>query len=672
MKKFVCIAFILLLLMPVILVSQDNSKLPPGESPPPDAFSRIKNAGDAEKYEDAAYIVVMDSLINKVNKLGISYIESYMLYKTLTDEGCQELAVLTRGYEPLSNKVEFKEINIIRGDKRIPVPLNGVLDCPAPQSGIYWGDRVLMVQLPRLQVNDGVEVRTYKKGYSYALLDSAGISPEDKKYIPPMQGEYFDIVLFGGTVPIVEKKYVIKLPADKRLHSQIYNGPMYSATTYDKDTTTYSWWIKNVPAIKQERYMPDNPDIYTKVVMATVESWEAKSEWFFQTNKGQFEVTPEIKAKVDEIFEKAGVTNGTEEQKAFELVHWVAQNIRYSGQTMGEGEGFTLHPGEMIFEQRSGVCKDIAGMLITMMRAAGMDSYGAMTMAGSRIEDLPADQFNHCVVALKKKDGSFVMYDPTWVPYNKTIWSLFEAEQDYLIGTPKGNSINRIPYSPPEESPMNMSNDASISTDGTLEGTLHLSADGAMDSYMRGLLVWYPLSETKNAIARLFEQINNSIEIVSIQHGDPLDFHENMWWEIKYKIPGYALPVDNGLEFKSPLLQLAINNRLFFRGAGYDWPEKRDADVFLYCTEFLNGTETISLPGGLKVTNSKNSDKVDETYAYFYTTADMNGKDFIIKEDAKIKRRQIPPDGYPGFYKMIKAAKDYSETVFRAEKGGAK
>ena len=100
---------------------------------------------------------------------------------------------------------------------------------------------------------------------------------------------------------------------------------------------------------------------------------------------------------VDEILGDAGLTKASDEAKAKALVHWVAQNIRYSGQTMGEGEGFTLHSGEMIFEQRSGVCKDIAGMLIAMMRGAGLDSYAAMTMAGSRIDEVPADQFNHCM-----------------------------------------------------------------------------------------------------------------------------------------------------------------------------------------------------------------------------------------------------------------------------------
>jgi transglutaminase-like putative cysteine protease len=152
--------------------------------------------------------------------------------------------------------------------------------------------------------------------------------------------------------------------------------------------------------------------------MATAMSWEAKSRWFFDVNSDQFEVTPAIQEKVDEILKDQGLTRADEERKAKALLHWVAQNIRYSGQTMGEGEGFTLHTGDMIFEQRSGVCKDIAGMLVTMMRAAGMDSYAAMTMAGSRIDEVPADQFNHCVTALKLEDGTFRMYDPTWVPFN--------------------------------------------------------------------------------------------------------------------------------------------------------------------------------------------------------------------------------------------------------------
>ena len=48
-------------------------------------------------------------------------------------------------------------------------------------------------------------------------------------------------------------------------------------------------------------------------------------------------------------------------EKIAVLTHWVADNIRYSGISMGKGEGFTLHNLKMNYTDRCGVCKDIAG-----------------------------------------------------------------------------------------------------------------------------------------------------------------------------------------------------------------------------------------------------------------------------------------------------------------------
>ena len=649
-----------------------SAKLPPGESAPATVFERVKKAGTAKEFDSASYVFVVDSTVNRVNEDGISYTDSYVLYKTLNEEGCRTLAVLNWGYEPLSSAVDVKSVSVIRGDSAIAVPIAQVKDLPAPQSMIYWGNRIKLLQLPRLRVGDGIEVKMSRKGYSYALLDQASVPSVDERYIPPMRGEYFDIVLFEATVPIVEKRYVLALPATKRLHSQIYNGPMYSGTSYAKDTTYYYWLAKNVPAWKSQRSQPDASDILTKVVLATVESWEAKSRWFFEANDNQFATTDAITAKVNEILTAAGVTHGTDEQKAFELVHWVAQNIRYSGQTMGKGEGYTLHPGSMIFEQRSGVCKDIAGMLVTMMRAAGLDAHPAMTMAGARIEQVPADQFNHCVVALKGPDGSYTMYDPTWVPDYKDIWSKYESEQHFLIGSETGELLNRIPYSAPEESPMRVTDKAKILADGTLEGVFEFRSDGAMDSRLRRMLVGVRRSELRNSLAQKLKVIADRIEIVDYQCGNPLDFKNSMWWQITYRVPEYATRVDKGYEFKSPLMLLTTNSSTLLGPATGEWPEQRHDDVFLYTTQLLDATETIALPAGFQVSSPKKAEAVDETYTAFSGTAQMTGGDLLVKQKVEIRRRQIPPDGYAGFRKALKEAKSYAGTVFRAEKGGAR
>ena len=659
----------LIALLPVTGLVAQESELPPGDKPqPPTVFDRIASAGDTETHDDADHVIVYDLTVNRVKESGVTEVEDYKLYKILTAAGCRNLSVLTWGYDPRSSYVKVKEVNIIRGEEKIPVDVDDVLDLPAPQSGIYWGNRIMSLQLPRLKVGDGIEVSSFRKGFTYALL--TGEPPSDENYIPPMPGEYFDIVRFEANVPIVEKRYVLTFPKSKRLHSQVYNGTLYSRTSYSADSTIYAWWALDVPARKSERYRPGADDIVTKVVMSSAEDWEAKSRWFFQINENQFTVTPEIKTKVDEILKDAGVAKGEEDEKAAVLLHWVAQNIRYSGQTMGRGEGYTLHSGEMIFQQRSGVCKDIASMLVVMMRAAGMDSYAVMTMAGGRIEDLPADQFNHSVVALRKDDGSFVMYDPTWASFNKDIWSKLETEQHYVIGTRRGEYLNRIPYSPPEESPLYVVSEVGIDDNGNLEGTLELRGDGAMDSRLRRIVSGCRRSELKTFIAGLLQPVSDRIEGITVKHGDLLDFSRGMWITIQYYIPEYAMPVDTGLEFRSPMMQVTVNNRYLLRPGAYEWEDERSDDVFLYYTQLLSGEEQISLPGGYALIEPPKAKEIDETYAYFNAESEMKGNTLKIDQTIEIRRRQIPPNGYADFRDAVNGARNYAETMFRVEKGG--
>ncbi len=681
-----------------------DCSLPPGDSPPPTAFTRLADAGDVDDHPGADYIIVYDLAENRVKPSGVTYVDGYVLYKMLTPAGCRDRSVLRWGYEPWSSFIEIREVNIVRGEEMIPVDVSKVHDLPAPQWGIYWNSRIKTLQLPRLEVDDGIEVHVFRKGYSYALLDGDGAAPgtgglpagtlvadgsqspgaghglpvghgllaepDDDKYIPPMPGEYFDIVLFQSSVPIVEKRYELTLPADKRLHSQTYNGPLYASTTYSQDTTTYTWWIEDVPAVVREPRSPDMSDRVPKVVVATVESWEAKSRWFFDVNRDQFDVTPEIQAKVDEVLGDAGVARGSEEEKAEVLVHWVAQNIRYSGQTMGEGEGFTLHSGAMIFEQRSGVCKDIAGMLVTMMRAAGMDSYAAMTMAGSRIEEVPADQFNHCVCAVRKDDGSFEMYDPTWVPYYNDIWSKSEMEQQYLTGTPAGEPLASIPYSPPEGSPLTVRHEAELSEDGTLRGTFKLSGAGVMDSRLRGMVSMSRLTDIEDDIAYYFSELGEGIEIVKFDYRAVDDFSGNAWIDVEYVIPEYAFPIEDGLEFLSPMAVLTTENGWLCRSCVYDWGEERENDIFLWFTQLIEGEETIRLPRGYSIDDPPSSEEIDETFAYFKAEGEADGRKLTVTERFEARRRLIPSEGFDGFKAAVDEALDWAGKTYRAEKGG--
>ena len=165
-------------------------------------------------------------------------------------------------------------------------------------------------------------------------------------------------------------------------------------------------------------------------------------------------------------------------EKIAVLTHWVADNIRYSGISMGKGEGFTLHNTKMNYTDRCGVCKDIAGTLISFLRMAGFEAYPAMTMAGSRVESIPADHFNHCVAVVKLSNGTYMPLDPTWVPFCRELWSSAEQQQNYLPGVPEGSDLCITPVSAPENHYVRIKADNRLDADGTLRGTFTLTAEG--------------------------------------------------------------------------------------------------------------------------------------------------------------------------------------------------
>ncbi len=680
----ILLAFVLMAAIPVMAQLEPDRPTPPGEPEPVTVFTRVADACPCAY--DSDYIIVLDESVSRVMDSGVTYVDLYTIYKVLTEAGTQTLSALEWHYDPRSSFVEVAEVNVIRDGERIPVDVGLVQDLPAPQSAIYWSDKIKVLQLPRLQVGDGIEVIAMRKGYNYALLADAPMGEEsrvrnaaetiattdDDRYIPPMAGHYFDIVVMQANVPMVEKSYTLILPKDKYLQSEVYNAPLYSKTRYDDVNTTYTWIGKDIPEAPHEPRQPGAWDVSPKVVMTTAESWEQKSQWFFDVNRNQFEVTDDIREHVEGILSDAGLSTKSDPmQIAKELNHWVAQNIRYSGQTMGEGEGFTLHPSDMLFEYRSGVCKDIASMSITFLRAAGLDTYPAMTMAGATIEDIPADQFNHCVVAWEKEPGHFVMLDPTWVPYNNDIWSKLETEQQYVIGHPDGVYMQEIRYSPPEESPLNVNHNATLSENGTLSGTIRLDGMGALDSRLRRIVY----NSQKRALADVFAGVlgnmSDAVEIKTLKHHPVMDFEGFMWLEIEYEIPGYATMIDGGLEFTPAAINAVKDHGYFFRAGSINWPEERTTDVFLYYTQRIEINENIKLPRGYELANDVDVEAMDETFASFTQDASMDGRTLKLHSRTEVKRRQFGPSGYAGFTTVIDQVDNYAGTTLRVTKGGA-
>lgn len=496
----------------------------------------LGRAGDASAFPGENLVVVFDSTQVDMQESGLTYVTIHNLTKVLTRKGATEINVVKYGYDPLSAWIEIKKAMIHKADGSVvPIDLGNVKDYPAPARAIYWGAREKMLPVGRLDPGDALEVVLYRKGFTYALLQD-----DDDRYIPPMRGHFYDIVDFFAPTPVLEKVYRVNIPKSKTLQYEFYNGEVTASAWIEGEKTVYSFTKKNIMPLKSEARMVALSDVAPKLLLSTSPDWKAKSVWFYNVNEefGSFESTPEIKAKVDEILK--GAKN--EMDSVSRLTHWCGDEIRYSGISMGEGEGFTLHKGEMNFTDRCGVCKDKAGMLITMLRAAGFESYPAMTMAGSRIDYIPADQFNHCVTIVKLSDGKYHLLDPTWVPFIRELWSSAEQQQEYLMGVPEGADLATTPVSDPSNHYVKIIGTSELSITGTLSGTVEITAEGQSDAALRGIFRNFKPELWRANIEKELQRIHPKAQLAKLDYADPFAYMAGpMRITVTYRIPEYAV-----------------------------------------------------------------------------------------------------------------------------------
>jgi len=609
----------------------------------------IEKAGDAGKYPGASAVVIFDSTNVRVMDTGLSYVTTHQLTKVLKAAGAIRLATLRFNYDPLSAYVEVRKVRILRKDGSVEmIPLESILDHAAPARAIYWGAREKMVPVGRLENGDALETVVFRKGN------------EDERFIPPMRGHFYDIVNFWSSNPVLIKTYTISLPSDKPLQYQVYNGELRSWVHFVGKRIVYHWEKEDVNPFKRESDMVAISDVAPKLLVSTCEDWIAKSLWFHKVNEdyGSFDVTPEVQKKVDELTENCK----TDEEKVYILTHWVAEEIRYSGLSMGKGEGYTLHTGEMNFRDRCGVCKDKAGMLITMLRAAGMESYPAMTMAGSRIDRIPADQFNHCVTIWTSGEGDYVLLDPTWVPGVRELWSSAEQQQEYLMGVPEGADLKTTPISPPEKHYFRVQGESEITKDGTLHGWVTVEGEGQSDSRIRrNLRGWKSLRQ------RYFDQamyaISPRAKIISLKYSDPYDISKPMKITIQYQINKYATVLKDEIIF-TPLVARHIfsdrgTNPYLYMNLDL---KKRKYAFRTRCSKLINFKEKISLPKGYKVANPPKFKSITGDAADFSAQYKVTKNHIELNETLRMKKRIYAAEDWKNFRKAVKAVKNVTET----------
>ncbi|MCR5192579.1 MAG: DUF3857 and transglutaminase domain-containing protein [Bacteroidales bacterium] len=620
------------------------------------------NVTEPQKYKGCQTLTEFDSTTVFMEESGLSLVYGHKRIHMLDYAGCSANSVVKMDYDPLSAYVEIQKVLVHRyySGKTDTIVANGkgtVYDYIAPARLIYWGASQKMVEVGHLDPRDILEIWTFRKGFTYALL-----ADDDSRYIPPMRGHFYDIVPFWSDQPIQDKVYSVNVLTSKKLRFSFYNdmSGVSMDSTIQGDRTIFTFRRHDIMPLKHEPAALADNDMQCKLLLSTAPNWESKSMWFYGVNEsyGSFKSTPEVSAKVRELLKNAK----NELDSISILTHWVADNIRYCGISMGEGEGYTLHNAKMNFTDRCGVCKDKAGMLVTMLRAAGFKSYAAMTMAHERIDRIPADQFNHSVCVVQRRNGMYQLLDPTWVPGVRELWSSAEQQQGYLMGLPNGADLMETPTSPAENHYLRIIGDTKIAKDGTLTGTITISAEGQSDAAVRGVFKARQSEWRRNLELELLRIAPNA-NIKKINYTDE-DHYLDQPVKITYTfaIPNYAIVNDDDIIF----IPLTARN-LYSRAMGhlnFDTTATHRSQPFSdRCSRLVEIRETITLPAEYKtMTYNQQIEGVASPAVNYGCGFQLEGNKLIFGENAMYNKRVYDAADWPAYRLAVRNQKVVAST----------
>lgn len=332
---------------------------------------------------------------------------------------------------------------------------------------------------------------------------------------------------------------------------------------------------------------------------------------------------------------------------------------------MGKGEGYTLHSLDMDMTDRAGVCKDIAGTLIGMLRIAGFKAYPAMTMAGSRVERIPADHFNHCVCVVRLKNGTLMPIDPTWVPFNRELWSSAEQQQNYLPGIPEGSDLLVTPLSAPENHYVRINADNTLMPNGTLKGSFVIEAEGQSDASVRYVFTLGWMSRWNQTLEAELLKVSPQAKVLSVDYGkDPKNYQAAPIRIVyTYEIPGYAVGDSAAMAFKPLVMNNLYRSLQSFLSVG-SYQGQHQYGFKDRCSRQIDFKEIITLPKGMSMQNSSMKSDISNSAASLKAALSQEGNKICLSVDAKFNKRVYEASDWAGFKEVVDSYTKYQDYIY--------
>ncbi len=176
-----------------------------------------------------------------------------------------------------------------------------------------------------------------------------------------------------STHPVVYNEVVVESPADRPIYVDVVNGKADRREDKDEGALHIARLVWDHPTnVPDEPLAPPLSEVIPTVALSTFKDWSAFRGWYGEAVRGFTEPDAQVRALA------ASLTKGkaTTDEKLRALFDFVADDIRYVNYV--SGEWWLPNRPQQLLARREGDCDDKALLLITLLKAVGIDAQEVM------------------------------------------------------------------------------------------------------------------------------------------------------------------------------------------------------------------------------------------------------------------------------------------------------
>ncbi|MDP4214157.1 MAG: DUF3857 domain-containing protein [Bacteroidota bacterium] len=254
----------------------------------------------------------------------------------------------------------------------------------------------------------------YKIGsfYCHTYPYTVDFEEEDEKNGFMHIDDWFPQPSIQGSVEY--SKYTVIAPSDYGVRFKMLNSKITPAITEKSNKKTYTWEIRNLPAIEEIPFSPElicyapylmvgPTDIDVEGYKGNMSSWNDFARFYGSLQKGRDMLPEEIRQKVHALTDAVNLP----QEKVAVLYDYLQKNTHYVGIQLGIG-GWQTFDAAYVAHNKYGDCKALSNFMVALLKEAGIKGYPVIIRGGRDHRDFEKDftndPFNHiiCCVPLNK------------------------------------------------------------------------------------------------------------------------------------------------------------------------------------------------------------------------------------------------------------------------------